>query len=92
MTVQSPNTKSIEERRSILQKEVTNYVRRGFRVVSQTDTTAQLVKAKKFSFLWAFIWLLALGIGLIVYLLWYWAKRDEQVYLEVDANGKIRKR
>ena len=83
---------TIEQRREILQKEVTGYVRRGFRVVSQTDTTAQLVKSKSFSFFWAFIWLLALGVGLIVYLLYYWSKRDEQVYLEVNEDGHVKRR
>ncbi len=35
--------------REILQKEINGYVRRGFHVASQTDTTAQLIKPKKFS-------------------------------------------
>jgi capsule polysaccharide export protein KpsE/RkpR len=33
----------------------------------------QLVKPKKFSFIWALVWFLLFGIGLIVYLLYYGA-------------------
>jgi len=84
--------KSVEERRAILQREISRYLKRGFRVVSQTETTAQLVKPKSFSFLWAFLWLLMLGVGLIVYLIYYWSKRDETVYLEVDELGRVRRR
>ena len=62
---------SIEQRREILQREIAKYMRKGFRVVSQTDTTAQLMKPKSFSFLWAFLWFLLFGFGLIVYLLYY---------------------
>ena len=83
---------STEERRGILEREIKKYVRRGYRVVSQTDTTAQLVRAKKFSCLWALLWLLVFGIGLIVYLIYYAAKRDDQVYIEVDERGKVKRR
>jgi hypothetical protein len=51
--------------------------------------TAQLVKPKKFGFIWALVWFLLFGIGLIVYLLYYWGKRDQTVYLEVDNRGVI---
>jgi hypothetical protein len=57
---------------------------------ARTQTTAQLVKPKKFSFIWALVWFLLFGIGLIVYLLYYWGKRDQTVYLAVDERGNIR--
>lgn len=82
----------IQQRRDILQHEIGNYLKHGFRVISQTDTTAQLIKPKKFSFFWAFIWFLALGIGLLVYIIYYMAKKDQQIYLSVDENGRITKR
>ncbi len=85
-------TKSIEERRTILQREINNYVRRGYRVVSQTDTTAQLVKPKRFSLLWALFWFLMLFVGLLIYLLYYISKKDNTVYLEVDEYGHIKRR
>jgi len=81
-----------ERRRAALQKEISRYVGQGYRVVSQSDYAAQLVKPKVFSRLWAFLWFLAFGVGLIVYLLWYWAKRDKQLYLTVDEAGKVHKK
>lgn len=85
-------TLTIDQRRDALQREINGYLRRGFRVVSQTDTSAQLTKPKSFSFLWAIIWFLALGVGLIVYILYYMAKKDENVYLTIDETGRIQKR
>lgn len=84
-------TLTTEERTAILEREVSKYVKRRFRVVARTPTTAQLVKPKRFRF-WLFV-LLALVVLLpgLLYLLWYVAQRDEQVYLEVDAGGKIRR-
>lgn len=35
---------------AVLQEEVNRYTKKGFRVVSQTSRSAQLVKPKKFSF------------------------------------------
>jgi hypothetical protein len=63
---------------------------RGFFVGLRTQTTAQLVKPKRFSFLWALLWFLLLGIGLVIYLIYYAAKKDEDVYLEVDEFGNVR--
>ena len=51
-----------------LQAHIAWYVRGGYRVVSQTDTTAQLVKPKEFSFGWAVFWFLFFGVGVLVYL------------------------
>lgn len=82
---------SIEHRQEILQREINKYIRQGYRVISQTNTTAQLVRPKRFSCLWFFINLILL-FGWIFYLLWYWSKRDEQIYIEVDINGKTRVR
>jgi hypothetical protein len=79
----------LEERSAILDAEVMKYARMGYEVHSRTQTTAQLVKPKKFSFIWALVWFLLFGIGLIVYLLYYWGKRDQTIYLEVDNRGLI---
>jgi hypothetical protein len=81
---------SPEERGKILDEEVMRVVRQGYQVRARTQTTAQLVRPKKFSFIWALVWFLLFGIGLIVYLLYYWGKRDQTVYLEVDERGNIR--
>lgn len=73
----------------LLAQEIQKYVRQGYRVVNQTNTTAQLVRPKKFSCLAATLWTLLLGIGLIFYLFWYASKKDDTVYLQV-IDGKIK--
>lgn len=83
---------TIERRREILQREIAGYLKQGYRVVSQTDVTAQLVKPKQFSCLWAIIWTLVVGIGLLFYLFWYWAAKDQTVYIEVDEHGRVKRR
>lgn len=89
--ITSTATKPIphERRTEILQREVNKYIGQGYRVVSQTDTTAQLVRPKQFSCLW-FLINAFLIIGWIFYLLWYWSKREEQIYIEVDLVGNIK--
>lgn len=76
----------------VLDKEVMQYVKRGYRVVSRTPTTAQLVRPKVFSRLWAILWTCVFLVGFLVYLTWYLAKRDQQVYLTVDDKAKIHRR
>jgi len=71
-----------------LSAHVAWFVSQGYRVQSQTDAAAQLVKPKVFSFVWAFLWFLGFGAGLIVYLIYYAAKNDKQVYLTV-SDGKV---
>lgn len=75
-------------RTALLDKEIGNYAKRGYRVISRTPTTAQLLRPKTFSFLWCLFWI---WTGCLVYIVWYLAKRDSQVYLTVDANGKVRR-
>jgi hypothetical protein len=76
-------------RAAILDREVQNYVRRGYRVVSRTPTTAQLVKSKQFSIILAILGLIIAVVGLVIYLIIYMAMRDSQVYLTVDETGRI---
>ena len=83
---------SIEQRREILQREINKYIRQGYRVINQTDTTAQLVRPKRFSCLWATFWLFMLIVGLLVYIFYYMSKRDEQIYILVDEYGRVQTR
>lgn len=69
-----------------LQKEINRYLKRGFRVVAQTPTTAQLVKPKQFSCLIATIATLLAILPLLIYLFWYAAQKDETVYLRMDGD------
>ncbi len=80
---------SINDRKEILTQQVARYVRQGWIVESETDTTANLSKKKKFSFWWAFIWFLLLFVGLIVYIFYYLAKDDETMYISIGQTGDI---
>lgn len=82
----------LEARKRILERQIAWWSGRGYRVVSRTDTTAQLTRPKQFSCLWATLWFLLFGIGLLVYVFYYMSKRDDVVYIEVDDWGKVRRR
>lgn len=69
-----------------LQQRIDWYVRNGYRVLSQTETAAQLVKPKTFSFPWAAAWFLLCGVGVLVYIFYYASKKDETVYLREEAG------
>jgi hypothetical protein len=79
----------IEDRRAVLQQAIAHYTQSGYRVVSQTDTTAQLVKPRVFSCLWSVLWFLCFGIGLVLYILYYLSKRDAVIFVSVDENGRV---
>lgn len=77
------------ERGEILAAEVAKYARRGYRVGHQTATTAQLIKPKEFDIAVAVLSLLFFGIGIIIYLLYFMAKKDETVFIEVLSDGRV---
>lgn len=79
----------IPARREILNRTLAQYSRAGWQAVAITDTTAQLVRRKTFSCLWALLWFLLFGIGLVIYLIWYWAKRDHTIFVSVDEYGRV---
>lgn len=72
---------SVEEHRRLLEQQIDGHLQRGYRVVSQTDTAAQLVRPKSFSFIWAMAWFLLCGVGVLVYVFYYASKSDDTVYL-----------
>ena len=75
------------ERSRLLEEAIGRYVSWGFHVRLRTPTSAQLVKPKQFSFVWALLWFLLFGVGLLVYVFYYAAKKDVGVYLHVDDHG-----
>lgn len=81
-----------EMRRNVLEQEIQSYVRKGYRVLSQTDTSAQLVKPKKFNALLAILLLIMMVLPFIVYLLIYMAAKDKTVYITVDPQGRVQRR
>lgn len=87
-----------EQRRAILDREVDKYVRKGFRVISRTDTTAQLVKPKSFNRILLLIFGLfsLVGVGipfLLGYIIGYAVLvKDQSAYLTVDERGHVHAR
>ncbi len=84
---------SLDARQAVLQREIAPWLSRGYRVVSQTVTTTQLVKPRRMSPVLA----VALAIvtipwycvGLLVYWLYARTKREPQVYLDVEERGRV---
>jgi len=68
-----------------LDQRIAMYVKHGYHVTERTEHSAQLVKPKKFSFFWATAWFLCFGVGILVYLFYYWSKRDQVVYLQDNS-------
>lgn len=81
---------SLDQRKGILARSIINYAKSGFRVTFQTDTTASLVRPKTFSCLWACLWTIFFGVGLIFYLIYYWSKHDDTAYMSVDEYGQVK--
>lgn len=79
----------ISERKAILEKCIAYYVKSGYRVNSQNETSAQMVNPKKFSGCLASILVLTFVVPFILYLLYYLSEKDKTVYLQVDELGKI---
>lgn len=77
----------IEERKNILESEISKYVKQGWRVTTRTDTSAQLTRDKKASCGLALILALFLVVPAILYLLLY--RGTENLYLIVDEQGKV---
>lgn len=59
------------------------YTSNGFLIVSRSENNMQFMRKKEFSFLWALLWFLVFGVGLIVYLLYYFSKNDEIVNIQL---------
>lgn len=76
-------------RQKVLDEEIAGYVRSGYYVVSRGESSAQLIRKKKFSLFWGVLLLLLGIVPGIAYLFWYLAKKDRYVYLSVDPSGKV---
>jgi hypothetical protein len=72
----------------VLEGAMMRFLRRGYRVTSRSAMSVQMVQPKKFSLFWALVWLFTCS-GLIVYVVYYLAKRDCAVYLRVTPSGTI---
>jgi len=74
-----------------LDEMVRTLSRRGYQIITRDATSAQLRRPKRFSLIASLLWFLCFGVGIIVYLLYYAAKRDTLIYLHVDADGIARR-
>jgi hypothetical protein len=79
---------TLAERQQVLQTELRRWLRFGYRVTHQTDTTVQLVRPREFSFLMALILVFTI-VGFVIYLLWYLTREDDSAFLEVNETGEI---
>lgn len=68
---------SVSSNNHKLDKLVEHFALAGYQVIHRTENQVQLLKKKTFSFVWAFLWLLIFGVGLIVYIIYYLSKRDD---------------
>ncbi|MBA3565245.1 MAG: hypothetical protein H0W31_00130 [Actinobacteria bacterium] len=81
---------SSEERARILELEVSSQVRKGWRVVSQTQTQAQLVKGKPTNhILHLILSIITVGAWLIVWILVALLAGEKQKHLSVNEWGGI---
>jgi cell division septal protein FtsQ len=69
-----------------LKAQVRIAVELGYHVVSQTASSAQLMRKKQFSCLIATLSLFVFGIGFLIYLFYFLSKKDDLIYLDADAQ------
>lgn len=81
------NILPIEERRIILDQEISNLVRQGWHIINRTDTTVQLSRDKRASCMIAILLSIFFILPALLYFLLY--KGTENLYLEVDEYGRI---
>jgi hypothetical protein len=74
-----------EQRHERLQAAITAKVALGYIVASQTMTTAQLVKPRRFGFWDLVITLCTIGFWLLV----YFARKTKMVFISVNEMGVV---
>jgi len=77
------------ERMDILIDCMLAYIDQGYEVTSQVDDfTLFMKRERRFSCIWASILTIS-GIGLLLYILYYWSKRDNFIAITVDEYGNV---
>ena len=89
----TPEEEALTRNASVLEQTILNYTNDGWVLVSRTDRMAQLKKPKKFNWVWFLLWLLvgmvAFALPVIIYLIYYAAKKDELVTFSVNETGEL---
>jgi len=88
--IHSAPRQEIGEPNDVLDAQVQRILAVGYRVMSRTPTTAQLMRPKDFSALWSILWFLLCGVGVLVYIFYYMSKQDSVVHLSVNSDGTVR--
>jgi hypothetical protein len=86
--VSAEATLSLEERRVILEREVSKHTSQGWRVVSRTETSAQLERQTQANGCLGLLLLACFIVPGILYFLLY--KGTEGLYIDVQADGRVR--
>ena len=89
MTAEGSGVLSPADRAAILHREIAYYVAQGWTVANQTETTANLVKKKKFSIFWGIVWFLLALVPFLIYLIYYLAKQDQSAFITIDEYGSV---
>jgi len=80
--------KTLEERKAILEAEITKQLKKGWQIASRTDTTCQLTKEKRPDGCTTTILILLFVIPGILYLIFM--KGTTTVYIEISENGDVK--
>ena len=87
--MESSNMMAVELRQNILRKEIEKYVRNGYRVICESQSTALLIKPNKFSLFWAIVWFMLAVLPFVIYILWYNDHKEKWVCISVNVFGKV---
>jgi len=80
----------LDQRRAILQRAVAVEAVNGWTVISQDDTSAELLKRKRFNWPLAIIaGLLTLGVLFVLYAAEYALAKPQAAAITVDEAGKV---
>lgn len=80
-TVLPPPTKPSK---SDAEQKIDRLIKQGYVVQHRDEYRVQLVRRKSFSWFFFLLWLfLGIGIGAVLYLIYYWAKKDKVVTLNL---------
>jgi len=83
------NSLALNERKLILEKQISFLVQRGYSITSSTDTTATLSKPKEFKFCDALLWFFIGGIGFFIYIFLYINQSDAVIHIDIDENFDV---
>ena len=70
-----------------IQKIIAYYAQHGYKVTSQTDTSAQLTKEKSFSCLLAVLLFLLGVLPVIIYLIYYLSTNEAHLLITLNPDG-----